>query len=86
MAYRRSVSRSSSQPCESMLISLSLGPRAPRSLEEQRKNNASKHQAIFSLDYSTWQDLVKAYGDREPMIAHREQEQQTQMGARGWYT
>jgi hypothetical protein len=54
-------------------------------LEEQRKNNISKHQAIFSLDYPTWRALVEAYGDREPMIAHRESEQQTQMGARGWY-
>lgn len=68
-----------------MLICLASGPAKPRSLEEQRKNNVSKHQAIFSLDYATWQDLVKAYGQREPMIAHRESEQQTQMGARGWY-
>ena len=85
MACRRSVSRSASRSSGHMLTPPSTGPKEPRSLEEQRKNNASKHQAIFSLDYGTWQNLVKAYGDRESMIAHRESEQQTQMGARGWY-
>lgn len=45
-----------------------------------------KHQAIFSIDYGTWQDLVDAYKIKEPMIPHRDEEHTPPtMGARGWY-
>lgn len=58
----------------------------PRSVEEQRERNASKHQAVLSLDYGTWQDLIRAYNLQEPMIPHRSEAQPSQLGARGWYT
>ena len=45
-----------------------------------------KHQAIFSIDYGTWQDLIKAYNITESMIPHRDEENAAPtMGARGWY-
>lgn len=77
---------SPSYPFHTVLILFSLGPKQPRTLEEQRRAKASKHQAIFSLDYATWEDLKAAYQGREPMIAHRNNEQQSQVGARGWYS
>ncbi|OQO13736.1 hypothetical protein B0A48_01966 [Cryoendolithus antarcticus] len=56
-----------------------------RTDEEGRGQDVSKHQAILSLDYGTWRDLIKAFDITEPMIPHREEERGTQMGARGWY-
>ena len=62
-------------------------PTNPRSLEEQRKNKSSKHQAVFSLDYSTWRSLIDAFEVKEPMIPHRLDEPAgTQVAERGWYT
>jgi len=55
------------------------------SAEEQRASRARKHQAVFSLDYGTWQDLIKAFDITEPMIPHRQDEQPVQVGSRGWY-
>jgi len=45
-----------------------------------------RHQAIFSLDYETWQDLVKVLDIKKPLIPDRSQDENTtQIGARGWY-
>ena len=45
-----------------------------------------KHQAIFSLDYQMWQDLIRAFGITRPMIAHRRSdEDDVPVSARGWY-
>lgn len=57
----------------------------PSTLEQQRKNNTSKHQAVLSLDYSTWESLIKAFDIREPMIPHRQEEVAMQIGKHGWY-
>jgi len=57
----------------------------PRTLENQRKKKISKHQAIFSLDYPTWQTLVDAYGESKAMIAHRNTDLHNQTSAGGWY-
>ncbi|EMC99256.1 hypothetical protein BAUCODRAFT_31590 [Baudoinia panamericana UAMH 10762] len=58
----------------------------PTSLEEKRERKISNHQAVFALDYSTWKELTHAFEISEPMIPHREDEQPTQLGQRGWYT
>jgi non-structural maintenance of chromosomes element 4 len=57
----------------------------PSTLEEQRKNKSSKHQAVLALDYKTWRDLVKAFDVQNPLIPHRQEESPEQMGGRGWY-
>lgn len=56
------------------------------SIEQQRAQNITKHQAVLALDWQTWQDLVKAYNITESMIPHREEAQPTQLGNRGWYS
>ncbi|CZT24834.1 related to nuclear protein Qri2/Nse4 [Ramularia collo-cygni] len=43
-----------------------------------RKKDAMKHQAVFSLDYETWQKLIEAFDITEPMIAHRGDDEATQ--------
>ncbi|KAK4162451.1 Non-structural maintenance of chromosomes element 4 A [Cladorrhinum sp. PSN259] len=45
-----------------------------------------RHQAIMSLDMSTWRDIIEAFDIKEPMIAHRQEEAQAGPGARGWYS
>ena len=49
-----------------------------------RKKGSSRHQAIFTMSYGTWEKLIKAYKIEEPLIPHREEDTQ-QIGARGWY-
>ena len=74
----------------------SAAPSKPTPIDDPRTNNddqprqkpkkkPAKHQAVFSLDFETWQQLCKAYEVRDPMIAHRVDEQAAEMGARGWY-
>ncbi|KAK4561673.1 hypothetical protein LTR86_004352 [Recurvomyces mirabilis] len=58
----------------------------PTSLQEQRTKKTTRRQAVFSIDYGTWQQLIEAFDIREPMIPHRQDEQQAQVGERGWYT
>ena len=62
------------------------GPCAAHTLEEQRAQNLSKHQAVLALDYATWRALVDAFEIREPMIPHREEEAPADIGQNGWYT
>lgn len=58
----------------------------PSTLEQQRRNKSSKHQAVFSLDYGTWQNLIEAFDIHEPMIPHRQEDDNAaQVGQRGWY-
>lgn len=45
----------------------------------------SKHQAIFSMDMETWQDIIDTLGLKEPMIEHRRELAVSGPGARGWY-
>lgn len=58
----------------------------PRTASEMREKGASRHQAIFSLDFKTWRKLITAFDITEPLIHHRNDEQGTQaVGNRGWY-
>lgn len=63
------------------------GPDGERDDEESeapaRKKDAKKHQAVFSLDYKTWQDLIEAFDITEPMIPHRGEDPATQVVG-GW--
>lgn len=60
-----------------------LTPAAPRGVSEQRDQGAQKHQAVFSIDYPTWKMFIDAYSIRDPLIPHREQEEDT--GGAQWY-
>jgi len=80
--------------CESFMLGVVRRPKliylmkayqTPRSIEEQRQQHVSKNQAIVSMDYQSWEELVDLLDIRHPLIPHRAEEQQTQVGARGWY-
>ncbi|KAK1086149.1 hypothetical protein LTR48_003856 [Friedmanniomyces endolithicus] len=57
--------------------------------QAKQKGKASRHQAVFALDYATWRDLCRAFEVSEPMIAHRAEEVRQHgagVGEKGWYT
>ncbi|CAK4032923.1 Non-structural maintenance of chromosomes element 4 A [Lecanosticta acicola] len=58
----------------------------PMDVNQKRAQNIQRHQAVFSLDYSTWQKLIQAFDITESMIAHRDEGEQIQVGSRGWYS
>ncbi|KAL2357938.1 Nse4 C-terminal-domain-containing protein [Cryomyces antarcticus] len=62
-----------------------LHPSESRSLDEQRAQKVRKHQAVFSLDWPTWEKLIAAFNITEPLIPNRDDGQSTQVNARGWY-
>lgn len=45
-----------------------------------------RHQAIMSIDMATWRDMIDIFNITEPMIPHRQEEEQQGPGARGWYS
>lgn len=58
----------------------------PRTAGEMREKGATRHQAIFSLDFKTWRKLIAAFDITEPLITHRKDDQGAQtVGNRGWY-
>lgn len=67
-----------------MVTNLRTVPGQPHGVSDQREKNVQKHQAVFSIDYPTWQMFVEAYDIKTSLIPHREQEQAT-VGVGGWY-
>ncbi|PSN74692.1 Nse4-domain-containing protein [Corynespora cassiicola Philippines] len=61
-----------------------LMPAKPRNITEQRENNIQKHQAVLSLDWSTWESLIKAFDIKTPLIPNRTPEEVNLQGDR-WY-
>jgi len=58
----------------------------PRGREEIAEKGISKHQAIIDIDMASWQELIEVFEIKEPMIPHREEVEQVNFGARGWYS
>jgi hypothetical protein len=60
-------------------------------LKEKSKDHAkakgehSKHQAILALDMATWLELIETFDITESIIPHREEEEHSTVGAKGWY-
>ncbi|KAK3330887.1 Nse4 C-terminal-domain-containing protein [Apodospora peruviana] len=50
------------------------------------RHGAMRHQAIMSIDMEIWQDIIETFDIKEPMIPHREEDEQQGPGARGWYS
>ncbi|KAK1768693.1 Non-structural maintenance of chromosomes element 4 A [Phialemonium atrogriseum] len=50
------------------------------------RHGAMRHQAVMSIDMTTWRDIVDAFDIREPMIEHRREHTESGPGARGWYS
>ncbi|KAK0729823.1 Nse4 C-terminal-domain-containing protein [Lasiosphaeris hirsuta] len=57
----------------------------PESNNAQSRHGTMRHQAIMSIDMEIWQEVIKAFNIKEPMIPHREEEEAGGPGARGWY-
>ncbi|PKS09384.1 hypothetical protein jhhlp_003999 [Lomentospora prolificans] len=55
-------------------------------IEEETSRHQTKHQAVFSLDMSTWRDIIKTLDIKESMIPHRLDQAKGGPGARGWYS
>lgn len=56
-----------------------------RQAEQMKIQGVEKHQAVFHLDYQTWEDLIGAYDIKESIIPHRESDDVAPVGASGWY-
>lgn len=48
----------------------------PYAPSEAQKQGIQKHQAIFSLDYDTWDDIIKVFNIKKSIIPHREETQE----------
>ena len=70
---------------EGSVLTLWIVSAEATTLDDKRKKEISRHQAVFALDYATWQQLVQAFDIREPMIPHRDDGPAAQLGGRGWY-
>ncbi|KAN0089476.1 Nse4 domain containing protein [Hyaloscypha variabilis] len=47
--------------------------------------DTAKHQAVLAIDMDHWEQLIDLFDIKEPMIQHREEEEQYNVGRRGWY-
>ncbi|PGH27796.1 hypothetical protein AJ80_00584 [Polytolypa hystricis UAMH7299] len=67
-----------------------LLPSEPSGPAEAKQRGLKKHQAVFSLDFETWERLIDVFDIKESMIPHRAEEENGQQtdGNRpaGWYT
>lgn len=45
----------------------------------------AKHQAVIALDIASWEELIDLYDITSSMIPHREEEEHSSVGAKGWY-
>ncbi|OQD80386.1 hypothetical protein PENANT_c036G00248 [Penicillium antarcticum] len=50
-----------------------LHPSNPYAPSEAQRQGIQKHQAVFSLDYETWEQLIKVFNIKKPIIPHREE-------------
>lgn len=55
----------------------------PYAPSEAQKKGIQKHQAVFSLDFDTWQAVMDLYDNKDCIIPHRQEE--AQETRRGWY-
>ena len=56
-----------------------------RSAKEIQEENISKHQAVFHLDYETWEDIIETFDIKESIIPHRQSDEVAEVSASGWY-
>ena len=60
----------------------SAKPYAP---SEARRMGIQKHQAVFSLDFDNWRELIEVCGITDSIIPHRDEEPQ-RSATQGWYS
>ncbi|KAL8725024.1 MAG: hypothetical protein Q9166_007623 [cf. Caloplaca sp. 2 TL-2023] len=57
-----------------------------RASRDEQAKGTQKHQAVFHLDFDTWEDLIDAFDIKHSIIPHRLSEEEPQVNASGWYT
>lgn len=60
----------------------SIDSTTPYAPSEAQRKGIQKHQAIFSLDYDTWEQLKDVFNIKECIIPQREETEET---SRAWY-
>ena len=54
-----------------------------------QEQGVQKHQAVFNLDWHTWEELIKVFDISRPLIPHREDDDSINRSAAGkvsgWY-
>lgn len=53
--------------------------------EEEEQGPKERHQAVLHLDFDTWEDLIDVFDINDSLIPHRQEGQEVQIGATGWY-
>jgi non-structural maintenance of chromosomes element 4 len=64
---------------------ISIEATEPRKRDNPSAKGDSKHQAVLAIDMASWKQLIDVFSIREPMIPHREEENELEVGGRGWY-
>ncbi|OJJ48346.1 hypothetical protein ASPZODRAFT_130338 [Penicilliopsis zonata CBS 506.65] len=57
----------------------------PYAPSEAQKKGIQKHQAVFSLDFETWEKLIEVYGIKKSVIPHRAEAAPPETTRQGWY-
>ena len=70
---------------EIQVLTTFLDASTARTAKEIQEQNVSKHQAVFHLDFETWEDIIETFDIKKSIIPHRQSEQEAQIGASGWY-
>ena len=52
--------------------------------EEFVSQKKQKHQAVFHLDFETWEDLISTFDIKQSIIPHREPDEEVRDGHAGW--
>ena len=54
----------------------------------QQAKGSSRNQAVFALDFETWEDIIESHGIKNSLIPHREEEvyEDGVIGGTGWYS
>jgi hypothetical protein len=68
-----------------MMSDFRTGPDEVKTVQQQHEQGAQRHQAIFSIDMEDYQNLIRAYNVRTPLIPHRNDEEGTPVNAGAWY-
>ncbi|KAK6611512.1 hypothetical protein H4I95_02308 [Botrytis cinerea] len=60
-----------------------IGVRDPK--DNGSSSHTARHQAVLSLDMQDWKEMINLFDIKEPMIDHREEQDNNNIGAKGWY-
>lgn len=53
--------------------------------KRKARGEQAKHQAILSMDMALWKELIDVFDIKDSIIPHREEEEHSNVGKKGWY-